>query len=130
MRILIADENPQFLKAAGNFLAALPGCETVLAASGEEALRLAPAQHFDLVLVDYALRKAGGINLIRQLRLLARPPLIVLLTPEDAQLYRAACLGQGADACAAKDALASEMPALLAGLAPPDGAEIAEHGCP
>ena len=53
MRILVVDGNPPFFKAAGNFLAALPGCKIVLAESGEEAL------------VDYALRWAGGVNLTR-----------------------------------------------------------------
>lgn len=119
MRILVADGNPLFLKAAGNFLAALPDCECVLSQSGEEALRLAAAQHFDLVLLDYALRKTGGMSLPLRLKRLAQPPLIVLLTPDDARFYRAACLRAGADGCAAKDELGRELPVLLAGLAPP-----------
>ena len=128
MRILVIDGNPLFLKAAGNFLAALPDCESVLAESGEEALRLAPGQHFDMALVDYDLRRAGGVHLVRRLKLLTPPPLIVLLTPDDAQLYRAACLKAGADDCAAKDALGSELPALLAGLALRAGAASAAMG--
>lgn len=122
MRILVVDANPLFLKAAGNFLAALPGCETVLAASGEEALRLAASRPFDLVLVDYALRRAGGASLAQRLKALAPPPSIILMAPDEASLYRASCLRAGADACTAKASLGSELPGLLAGLVLRDGA--------
>ncbi|MBI3140504.1 MAG: response regulator transcription factor [Rhodocyclales bacterium] len=125
MRILVVDPNPLFLQAAANFLAALAGCETVLAGSGEEALRLAPTQQFDMVLLDYALGRADGVDLLRQLKLRAWPPLIVVLSPEDASAYRAACLEAGADACLAKASLGADLPALLMELAQQDGASRA-----
>lgn len=123
MRILVVDANPLFLKAAGNFLAALPGCETALAASGEEALRLAALQSFDMVLVDYALRRAaGGVSLPHRLKLLTPPPSIVLMAPDEVSFYRTSCLRAGADACTAKASLGSELPGLVAGLVSHDGA--------
>jgi DNA-binding NarL/FixJ family response regulator len=127
MRILVADTNLLFLKAAGNFLASLPACEAVLAASAADALRLAPARHFDLVLLDYGLRHANGINVTRQLKLLLPPPLLVLLVAEDAASYRNACLKAGADGCASKADLGMELPPLLSGLIRWTQAEAREH---
>lgn len=117
MKILVVDPSPLFLQAAHNFIASLPGCEAVLARSSDEALQQASAAHVDLVLLDYAERRAGGANLVHRIKSLVPPPMVVLLTPGDAAAYRTNCLRAGADASAAKDSLGSELPALVAGLA-------------
>lgn len=118
MRILVVEHNPLLRQAADNFLDALSGCETVLAASAEEALRLAPLLHPDLVLLDYALCRSKDACLVRRLKGLDPPPLVVVLLPEDSAGYRNACLLAGADLCTEASRLGQALPPLLEKLTP------------
>lgn len=114
MRILVIDPSPLFLKAARNFINALPACECATAASPQEAFEREAVQGAELVLVDYSLRHRGGENMVRRIKALAPAARVVLLA-DDAPAYRNSCLAAGADGCAAKDALDKELPRLLAG---------------
>lgn len=114
MKILVIDPNPLFLQAARNFIGALPGCECLTAASLRTAPGEAAARQADMALIDYSLRHADGENRVRRLKALAPALRVVLLTPGDAADYRNSCLAAGADDCAAKDALGSELPRLVA----------------
>lgn len=58
-RILVVDDQPDFLLAARNALVAA-GHETVLAADGERALELLAAGGFDLVVIDPAMPMHDG----------------------------------------------------------------------
>jgi DNA-binding NarL/FixJ family response regulator len=117
MKILVIDPSPLFLRAARNFIDALPRCECVAAASLDEALGQAAAREADLVLVDYSLRGAGAQSAAHRLKALA-PAARVLLLTEDATAYQNSCLATEADGCLARDSLGSELPQLVAGLAP------------
>ncbi|MEW5887644.1 MAG: response regulator [Pseudomonadota bacterium] len=117
MRILVVEQNALLRQATDNFLDVLPGCETVAAASAEEALGLLPLFHPHLVLVDYGLCcPPAGSNLCRVLKTTTSPPLIVVMMPEDGADYRRACFQAGADACTAKASLGQELPLLLSRL--------------
>jgi two-component system, OmpR family, copper resistance phosphate regulon response regulator CusR len=65
---------------------------------GDEAVSLALAQHYDLILLDYMLPKRSGPQVARALRDQGRTMPILMLTardsPEDIQL----CLASGASA--------------------------------
>jgi DNA-binding NarL/FixJ family response regulator len=116
MKILVIDPNPLFLQAASNFIAALPECECLVAASLQDALRQETTCQTDMILIDYALGRRGAGGAVRKLRALAPAARIVLLA-EDAVAYRDSCLAAGSDDCAGKDELGKALPRLLAGSA-------------
>jgi len=124
MKILVIDPNPLFLRAARNFIGALPRCECFAAASLDAALGLAAAREADLVLIDYSLRGDGAACAAPRLKTLA-PAARVLLLTGDAAAYRGSCLAAEADGCLARDSLGSELPHLVAGFIPEPGKEFA-----
>ncbi len=116
MKILVIDPNPLFRQASRNFIAALPECECLVAASLQDALHQESTCQTEMILIDYALGHGDMEGALRALR--ARVPAArVVLLAEDAAAYRDSCLAAGADDCADKNALGSELPLLLAGLA-------------
>lgn len=120
MKILVIDPSPLFLRAARNFIEALPCCECVAAASLDEALGKVVTRDADMALIDYSLRGAGAQGAAHRLKTLA-PTARVLLLTEDAAAYRNSCLAAEAHGCLAKDSLGSDLPPLVAGFAPEYG---------
>ena len=114
MKILVIDPNPIFLRAAYNFIDALPRCECAAAASLTEALDLAATREADVVLIDYSLRGEGAQHAAPRLKALA-PAARMLLMTEDAASYRSSCLAAEADSCVAKDSLGHYLAQLVAG---------------
>lgn len=124
MKILVIDPNPLFLRAARNFIDALPRCECFAVASLDEALGLAAAREADMVLIDYSLRGERAACAAPRLKALA-PAARVLLLTGDAAAYRDSCLAAEADGCLARDSLGSDLPQLVAGFIPEPGKEFA-----
>lgn len=122
MKILVIDPNPLFRQASRNFIAALPECECLVAASLQDALGHEETHRTEMILIDYALGRHDAGFGMHALRALAPAARIVLLA-DDAAVYRGSSLAAGADDCAGKDALGSELPRLLAGLACRGGQE-------
>jgi two-component system chemotaxis response regulator CheY len=90
-RILAVDDSPvmrQMVKAT----LAEAGHEVSQAANGEEALRMAAAQVFDMVITDLNMPVMDGLALIRKLRELPAyrsMPMIALTTESTADVKRA-----------------------------------------
>ena len=82
-RILVVDDEPQIRKALSVNLRAR-GYDVDAAASGEEALSLAAANHPDLVLLDIGLPGIDGIEVVEGLRGWTRVP-IIMLSVRDAE---------------------------------------------
>jgi DNA-binding NarL/FixJ family response regulator len=73
VRVLVADDQPQFLRAARSVVELTPGFELVAeAASGEEALELAASLRPDLMVIDITMPGIGGIEAAR--RIISRQP--------------------------------------------------------
>ena len=83
MKILIADDDPQILRALKVTLRAR-GYEIVTANNGAEALDLAMAQHPDLVMLDLGMPKLDGIEVIQALRGWTQLPILVVSGRTDA----------------------------------------------
>lgn len=76
-RVLIVDDEPETLKYVGANLRAR-GFETVTAADGTEALKLADEDVFDLVLLDITMPGPDGFEVCQALRRTSTVPIIVL----------------------------------------------------
>lgn len=113
-RVLLVDDNRDFLGEASRFVGGLEGVEVAgTALSGEEALGLLDHVPADLVLVDLVM--PGGINgLEATRRILQRPaaPVVVVMSIHDDETSRAVALEAGALAFVAKGDLVANFPAI------------------
>ena len=110
VRVLLVDDNAEFLDSATHFLSADPEIEIVgCVLSAEAALEQAPRLHPDLVLMDLVMPGMNGLEATRQIKVLPGAPRVVILTLYDNAEYRAAAAAVGADGFLAK----SEFGALL-----------------
>jgi two-component system KDP operon response regulator KdpE len=94
-RILCVDDDPQILRALATNLRAR-GYEVDVAASGEEALRLAAAHRPDAVVLDLGLPGISGIEVIHGLRGWTEVPVLVL-SARHGEADKVAALDAGAD---------------------------------
>jgi DNA-binding NarL/FixJ family response regulator len=79
-KILIIDDDKIFTKILKDALIAQEGmCEVALAYDGEEGLLEAQRYHPDLIVLDLKMPKLGGIEFLRELKLLALEPQIPIL---------------------------------------------------
>ena len=118
LNVLLVDDNPQFLKAARNLVAALPGVAyTACASSGTEALARAGQSRPDLVLTDIVMPGMSGFEVIRKLRASDTPPRLVAVTLHESAEYRAAAQRSGADGLVPKREFGALVPQLIASLA-------------
>ncbi|HMH58737.1 MAG TPA: response regulator, partial [Galbitalea sp.] len=83
MRILIADDDPQILRALKVTLRAR-GYEIFTAGDGAEALEMAAGHHPDLVMLDLGMPKLDGVEVIQGLRGWTQVPILVVSGRTDA----------------------------------------------
>jgi two-component system KDP operon response regulator KdpE len=94
-RVLVVDDERQIRRALAVNLRAR-GFDVVEAASGEDALVVAAAQHLDVVVLDLGLPGIDGIEVVEGLRGWSSVP-IVVLSVRDAEADKVAALDAGAD---------------------------------
>jgi two-component system, OmpR family, alkaline phosphatase synthesis response regulator PhoP len=95
-RILIIEDEPGLRLALTDRLAA-DGYEVAGAADGEEGLRRATEEHFDLVILDVMLPRRSGLDVCRDLRQQGNPASILMLTARGEVVDRVVGLKLGAD---------------------------------
>jgi CheY-like chemotaxis protein len=117
MRILVVDDNAEFLKAA-RFLLRQLGHEPVgLARDGDEGLALATGLRPEVVLVGVEPPGLSGLDLVAKIRGLDdHAPVVATSRVHDAEISRR-CLEAGCDGFVPKGDLASDLPRVLARLA-------------
>jgi DNA-binding NarL/FixJ family response regulator len=117
LNVLMVDDNPQFLKAARDMIAALPCVAGVECAnSGAEALARIGQLKCDLVLTDLSMPEMSGFELIRKLRASDVPPRVFAVTLHESVDYRAAVLRSGAEGLVPKREFGTLAPELIASL--------------
>lgn len=81
-RILLADDDIELSEMLGDYLRA-EGFEVDTAADGEAALRMAQAQHYDLLVLDVMMPRLNGFDVLRELRPRSQLPVLVLTARGD-----------------------------------------------
>jgi len=94
-RVLVVDDEPQIRRALATNLRARDYVVD-LAATGEDALRLAAERHPDVVILDIGLPGIDGIEVVRGLRGWSKVPIVMLSVRED-EADKVDALDAGAD---------------------------------
>jgi|WetSurMetagenome_2_1015567.scaffolds.fasta_scaffold1234113_1 DNA-binding NarL/FixJ family response regulator len=98
IRLLIVDDNREFLTSAERFLAADPGLDIIgHALSGDEALGKVNLLQPDVVLMDLVMPEMSGLEATRRIKTRANPPFVIILTLHDIPEYCSAAQAAQAD---------------------------------
>lgn len=114
MSILIADDDPQFLKALKITLHA-QGYDIVTARDGVECITVAVASHPDLFVLDLGMPKMDGMGVIQGVRGWTDAPILVVSGRADAR-EKVAALDAGADDYVTKPVSIDELLARIRAL--------------
>ncbi|MFF9562189.1 response regulator [Leifsonia sp. NPDC014704] len=114
MKILIADDDPQILRALRILLTAR-GYQVLTARSGAEALSVAVDQHPDLVMLDLGMPELNGIEVIEGLRGWSSVPILVV-SGRTGSADKVDALDAGADDYVTKPFAADELLARIRAL--------------
>jgi two-component system, OmpR family, KDP operon response regulator KdpE len=114
VRILIADDDPQILRALRITLTAR-GYEVDTAADGKEALRLAVDKHPDLIVLDLGMPGLTGLEVIHGVRGWSQVPILVV-SGRSGSLDKVDALDAGADDYVTKPFAADELLARIRAL--------------
>ena len=119
VRILLADDSPDFRRQAARFLAAEPGYEVIaFAASGAEALEKSEQFKPDVILMDLSMPGMNGFEATRRLKARAGAPRVVIMTLNGGAPYRAFSEAALADGFISKAEFVEDVKALLQNLFP------------
>jgi two-component system KDP operon response regulator KdpE len=114
VKILIADDDPQILRALRITLSAR-GYDVDTAADGREALRLATDGHPDIIVLDLGMPGLTGIEVIEAVRAWSSVPILVVSGRSDS-LDKVEALDAGADDYVTKPFAADELLARIRAL--------------
>ena len=114
MKILVADDDPQFLTALRITLHS-QGYDIVTARDGVECITVAVAEHPDLFVLDLGMPKMDGMGVIQGVRGWTDAPIIVVSGRTDAR-EKIAALDAGADDYMTKPVLIDELLARIRAL--------------
>lgn len=114
IRILLVDDNPEFLKAATRSLTANPEIEIVgCADSGRHALEQVTRLKPDLVLMDLAMPEMNGLEATRHIKAQQGAPYVIILTLHDHPEYCALAEAAGADGFISKSEFGTQLLPLI-----------------
>ncbi|MHA7219459.1 response regulator [Arthrobacter sp. MDT1-48-3] len=114
MKVLIADDDPQILRALSITFTA-SDYDVVLAADGAAALRRAAEHHPDIVVLDLGMPHLSGIDVIHGLRGWSSVPILVISGRMDS-IDKVQALDAGADDYVTKPFLTDELLARMRAL--------------
>ena len=115
-RTILIDDNASFRAVVRGLIESEPGLEVVgEGASGYDALDLVSNLQPDVIVMDVAMSKMGGIDATRELRARQFTGHVVALSMHDESVYVESMLQAGARAYVLKDCAAEELvPAIRA----------------
>jgi DNA-binding NarL/FixJ family response regulator len=110
LSLLIADDDPGFRKLIRRLLETERDAVVVgEAGDGEEAVRLAQELHPDVILMDIAMPRVGGLEAIQRAKAERPDAKVVVVTVHDEDAYRKAAADRGADAFVLKKKISTEL---------------------
>lgn len=115
MKLLIADDDPQMVRALRITLAA-HGYDVVVAADGADAISVAAQTHPDIILLDLGMPRLDGVEVIQALRGWTTVP-IVVVSGRTGSADKVEALDAGADDFVTKPFQVDELLARLRALA-------------
>ena len=114
IRVLLVDDNPEFLDATTRFLSKNSWIEIIgHSLSGQEAIENMKSYKPDLVLMDLAMPKMNGLETTRQLKALPDAPRVIILTLYDNAEYRQASEAVHADGYISKSELGAQLVSMI-----------------
>jgi CheY-like chemotaxis protein len=103
VRVLVVDQNDDFLDALTGWLDAQPGLEVVgRAHDGRQAIERVEREVPDVVVLDVMLPDMTGIEATRRIKSRPGAPQVVLMSFHDSRAARAEAAAAGADDCIPK----------------------------
>jgi DNA-binding NarL/FixJ family response regulator len=109
-RIMIVDDHPSLCEGLGHRISAQPDLSVCgMAADVDEAIKLIRELKPDLVIVDIALKKSDGLDLIKSLKSRREPIPTLAHSMYDESLYADRCLHAGAMGYVNKEANPDEV---------------------
>ncbi|GGZ32575.1 response regulator [Streptomyces poonensis] len=117
IRVLVVDDEALIRTGFQHILGAAPDIEVVAAVPGGEAVRAVRAAAPDVVLLDIRMPDVDGLTVLAELRRLARPPIVAMLTTFDTDEYVTTALRSGAAGFLLKDTDPEQLPYLVRTLA-------------
>jgi DNA-binding NarL/FixJ family response regulator len=110
IRVLLVDNNPEFLKSASRFVQSHKAFDLVGDAKGGiEALEQIRKHTPDLVLIDWAMPELSGLESTRRIKAQPKAPRVIILTMYDSYEYRIAAFHAGADGFINKSDLGKQL---------------------
>lgn len=89
VRVLIADNNPDFLNALAQYIRSIPGVELVgEAVDGEDAIKKAEQTYPDLIILDIIMPKKSGIEALSTIKDKFPDVTVVMISINEGQSYR------------------------------------------
>ncbi|MFH8404055.1 response regulator [Streptomyces sp. NPDC018019] len=106
---MIVDDEILLREGLRRIIGAFEGVRVVAACAGEEAVAEAGRRQPDLVLLDVKMPGRDGLSVLADLRALARPPVVAMLTAFDAEKHLSAALHGGAAGFLLKDTAPEQL---------------------
>lgn len=121
IRILLVDDNREFLEAAADFLATDPDLDIVgQLTSGRDALDRVASLKPDLVLMDLAMPDMSGLEATKHLKSRPDAPRVAIVTLHDNPEYRASAKKVSADGFISKSEVGTQLLPLIHALCSPE----------
>ena len=116
-RVLLIDDNPDFLEGVSAWLTRDPAFELAgVAGSGGEALTQVENLEPDVVLMDVAMPGVNGFEATRRIKSKPGAPLVILLTFHDSETARVEALAAGADGFVPKTKVTEDLTRVIRSL--------------
>ena len=114
VRLLLVDDNAEFLRVAADFLSTDPWVEVVgQARSGRDALRRVVHLDPDLVIMDLDMPDMDGLEATRRIKSQPDSPYVIILTLYSATEYRVMAQESGANGYVVKSELGDRLLPLI-----------------
>ncbi|MFE0512419.1 response regulator [Streptomyces sp. NPDC058964] len=117
IRVLVVDDEALVRGGFTHILNTAEDIEVVAAVPGGEAVRTVREANPDVVLLDIRMPDVDGLTVLAELRRMADPPVVAMLTTFDADEYVATALRSGAAGFLLKDTDPEQLPHLVRALA-------------